>query len=68
MSMIEPAINEVKKKVDSRYTLVVLAAKRGRDIVENKPLLLDVDESEREKPISVAAREIDEELITYSRK
>ncbi len=68
MSMIEPPINEVSKKVDSKYTLVVLAAKRGRDIVDGKPILIDVDEEEREKPISVAGKEIQAEMITYSRK
>ncbi|MGH2773061.1 MAG: DNA-directed RNA polymerase subunit omega [Actinomycetota bacterium] len=30
--MIEPSIEELSGKVDSRYTLVVLAAKRARQI------------------------------------
>ena len=30
--MIEPSIEELSDKVDSRYTLVVLAAKRARQI------------------------------------
>lgn len=32
--MLYPSINEIRKKVDSRYTLVILAAKRSRDIID----------------------------------
>ena len=62
MSMLYPSINVIRQKADSRYTLVVLAAKRARDLVDGKPKLTEV---ETEKPISVAANEIAEELITY---
>lgn len=62
--MLYPSINEIRKKVDSRYTLVILAAKRARDIIDGKPILTDV---EIEKPVSLAAHEIAEDLITYSR-
>ena len=34
--MLYPSINEIKHKADSRYTLVILAAKRARDIVDGK--------------------------------
>ena len=30
--MIEPKIDDLMKHVDSRYTLVILAAKRAREI------------------------------------
>lgn len=62
MSMLYPSINVIRQKADSRYTLVVLAAKRARDLVDGKPKLTEV---ETEKPISVAANEIAEDLITY---
>ncbi len=62
--MLYPSINEVRKKADSRYTLVILAAKRARDIIEGKPKLTEV---EVDKPISIAANEIAEDLITYKR-
>ncbi|MBK5245907.1 MAG: DNA-directed RNA polymerase subunit omega [Peptostreptococcaceae bacterium] len=62
--MLYPSVNEIRKKADSRYTLVVLAAKRARDIVEGKPKLTN---AESDKPVSIAAREIMEDLITYSR-
>ncbi len=60
--MLYPSINEIRKKVDSRYTLVILAAKRARDIIDGMPKLT---EAEVEKPVSIAANEIAEDLITY---
>jgi len=63
--MLYPSINEIRQKVDSKYTLVIMAAKRARDIVAGYPVL---DERlEGEKPVSVAAYEINEDLITYKR-
>ena len=62
--MLYPSINEIRKKADSRYTLVILAAKRARDIIEGKPALTEV---ETERPVSIAANEIVEDLITYRR-
>ena len=63
--MLYPSVNEIRKKADSRYTLVILAAKRARDIIEGKPQLTEV---EIDKPVSIAANEIAEDLITYSRE
>ena len=48
--MLYPSINEIRKKADSRYTLVILAD-------------VDID-----KPVSIAAHEIAEDLITYKRE
>ena len=62
--LLYPAINEIKKKADSRYTLVILTAKRARDIIDGKPKLID---EENEVAVSVAAREIYEDIITYKR-
>jgi DNA-directed RNA polymerase, omega subunit len=63
--MLYPSINEIRKKADSRYTLVILAAKRARDIIDGKPIL--TEDGDPEKPVSVAANEIDEDYITYKR-
>ena len=60
--MLYPSINKIRTKVDSRYTLVILAAKRARDIREGMPKLTEADV---EKPVSIAANEIAEDLITY---
>ena len=62
--MLYPSINEIRKKADSRYTLVILAAKRARDIIDGKPTLV---ESAINKPVSIATEEIAEDKITYSR-
>ena len=53
---------EIREKVDSKYTLVILAAKRSRDITEGIPKLTEEDV---DKPVSIAANEIAEDLITY---
>ena len=60
--MLYPSINKIRTKTDSRYTLVILAAKRSRDIIDGIPKLTQEDVS---KPGSVAANEIAEDLITY---
>ena len=62
--MLYPSINDLRGKADSRYTLVVLAAKRARDIIDGKPVLTDV---KAERPVSIATNEIAEDLITYKR-
>ncbi len=64
--MLYPAIDEIKKKTDNKYTLAILTAKRARDIIDGKPLLMDGMEDEN--PVSTAAYEIDEDLLTYSRE
>ena len=63
--MLYPSINEVKKKTDSRYTLCILTAKRSRDLIDGKPAL---EETEIERPVSIAAAEIADGLITYKTK
>ena len=60
--MLYPSINTIRTKADSRYTLVILAAKRARDIIDGMPKLT---EEEVSKPVSIAANEIAEDLITY---
>lgn len=62
--MLYPSINVIREKADSRYTLVILAAKRARDIIDGKPVLIETD---IEKPISIAAHEIVDNLIAYTR-
>ena len=62
--MLYPSINELRKKVDSNYRLVTLAAKRARDLIDGKPALVSIG---IDKPVSVATEEIAEGLITYHR-
>lgn len=62
--MIYPSINDLMKKVDSRYTLVVEAAKRARQLVDGAPRLAKVNS---DKEVTVAIHEIAEDKITYVR-
>jgi len=62
--MLYPSINLLRDKVDSKYTLVSLAAKRSRDLIDGKPALIDVTIN---KPVSIATEEIANDLLTYSR-
>ncbi len=65
MSIIEPDVLELLKHADNRYTLVVEAAKRGRELVAGAtPLIMDA-EDQQTKPLRVAVEEIDRGLVTY---
>ena len=67
MSIVEPNVLELLKNADSRYTLVVEASKRGRQLVSGaQPLIMDVTD-QTTKPLRVAVDEIDRGLITYER-
>ena len=60
--LLYPSVDLLKTKVDSKYTLVIMAAKRARDIMDGKPMLVDID---TDKPVSVATAEIADNLISY---
>jgi len=62
--MINPPISTLLNKVDSRYTLVVLAAKRARQLVEDADKF---SKTETDKPVSTAINEIYENRLTYIR-
>lgn len=58
--MIKPGISELSKKVDSRYTLVSMAAKRAR-------MLGDDSIADELKPISKAVEEIADGKVQFCR-
>lgn len=62
--MIEPSISELLEKVDSRYTLVVAAAKRAREITDGANILVSCNS---DKPVTIAINEINENRISYVR-
>lgn len=62
--MIKPPLTELEKHVDSKYTLVTLAAKRAREIIDGAEPLVRVTTT---KPVSIALEEIAEGDITYVR-
>lgn len=67
--MIKPGITELSKCVDSRYTLVMMAAKRARMIGGNdNDEGYEIDYShEKDKPVLTAAKEISEGKVGYVR-
>lgn len=64
MSVNKPGIVELSKKVDCRYTLVVEASKRARQIVGGAQPLFDAKDM---KPVSIAVEEINRGLLSYRR-
>lgn len=61
--MLKPNIDELMEKVDSRYTLVMVVAKRARQLIETHEQLI---ETESKKPISIAVEEFYEDKFSYS--
>lgn len=64
MPVNKPAIDELCKKVDCRYTLVVESAKRARELVGGAQPLIDPKDK---KPVSIAVDEINRGLLSYHR-
>lgn len=64
MSIVNPTIVELAEKADSRYTLVVEASKRARQLLGGAQPLIDAKDM---KPLKVAVDEINRGLLTYSR-
>ena len=62
--MINPSIDTLVTKVDSKYTLVVLAAKRAREIMDGSVTTVD---SKSHKQVTLALEEIAQGKITYER-
>ena len=64
MAIVNPTIVELSEKVDCRYTLVVEASKRARQLVGGAQPLIDAKDM---KPLKIAVDEINRGLLTYSR-
>jgi DNA-directed RNA polymerase subunit omega len=75
--MIEPKAEELLKKVDNQYSLVVLAAKRARQIVdyytklgaglEEKPPPPLLESIHGLKPLTISLKEIEQDKIAMER-
>jgi DNA-directed RNA polymerase subunit omega len=75
--LIEPNIDALLERVDSKYTLVILSAKRAREINsyynqlgegrgEFVPPLVETG-GLKNKPLSIALEEISEDKVTFQR-
>ena len=64
-NIVTPNLDQLTPLVDSRYTLVTLAAKRARDIMDNNhPVTADRTST---RDVTNAMEEIYEGRITYKR-
>ena len=62
--MFYPSINELAEKIDSRYTLVMITAKRARQLIDgDKPQI----ETNSIKPVSIAIEEFHQGQLFYKR-
>jgi DNA-directed RNA polymerase subunit omega len=62
--MINPSIVSLLEKVDNRYALVVVAAKRARQLIAGEKKLTNVESN---KPVTVAINEINEGKVIYEK-
>ena len=60
-----PSFQELEEIADSRYSLVMLVAKRARELVNDEPALIDTN---CERPVSIAIEEALEGAITFGTK
>lgn len=64
MDIITPSINTLLDKVDSKYSLVVLASKRARQLLDGEELKVQAQST---KDVTNALEEIAKGKILYSR-
>ncbi len=64
MDIVHPAMKELLTKVDSRYTLAVLAAKRARQLLDGAEVKVKVPSN---KNVTRALAEVAEDKIGYER-
>lgn len=53
--MLKPSLDELMLRVDSKYALVVAAARRARELMAGAAPLVDTDAT---KPVTIALQEI----------
>ncbi|MFS8628147.1 MAG: DNA-directed RNA polymerase subunit omega [Limnochordales bacterium] len=64
MIMNQPPIDVLRERLDSRYALVVAAAKRARQLLDGAQPLTNVDS---DKPVTIALRELGEGKLEIER-
>jgi DNA-directed RNA polymerase subunit omega len=64
--MRQPSIDKLLKRTDSKYALVVVAAKRARMLTEgDSPLIEKTISAGVSKPVSLALEEIADGKLSY---
>jgi len=64
MSIVDPNVLELLNHTENRYTLVVEASKRAREIVSGS---IPAVNAEGMKPLKTAVEEINRGLLSYER-
>lgn len=59
-SMINPSVVNLLNKVENRYSLVVAASRRARQIIDGSEPLIQTDSI---KPVTIAVKEIDADAL-----
>jgi len=67
MAMGQPPLDKLMEKMDSRYSLVVVAAKRARAITEEMENGNGEEERGSAKPVTIALNEIAQGKIKFRR-
>ena len=61
-SMINPSIVDLLKKVDNRYSLVIVSSKRARQIIDGDA---PRTECNSKKALTIAINEVNDDVIQY---
>ena len=61
-SMINPSVVDLLKKVEDRYSLVIVTSRRARQIIDGAEPLTSVSSK---KPLTLAINEVNEGEISY---
>lgn len=61
-SMINPSVVDLLKKVEDRYSLVIVSSRRARQIIDGSEPLTNV---KSKKPLTLAVNEVNEGVVTY---
>ena len=69
MSMREPSVDKLLEKIDSKYKIAYIAAKRARQIsndgVSQMDYVTDLPEAESAKSVGLALEEILHDVVNY---
>lgn len=61
-SMINPSVVDLLEKVHDRYSLVILTAKRARQIIDGSNPQVEIDSN---KPLTIAINEVNNNSINF---
>ena len=61
-SMINPSVVDLLEQVHDRYSLVILTAKRARQIIEGSTPQVSISSH---KPLTIAINEVDQNAVEF---